>query len=77
MSQTGKITLILFSVIVSLFVLSTAVAQESTEAEMSDDMDSDMSSDTAAEEEVIELEEAGRDWFESATAFCYRFSGAD
>ena len=56
MSQTGKITLILFSVIVSLFVLSTAVAQESTEAEMSDDMDSDMSSDTAAEEEVIELE---------------------
>ncbi len=57
MSQTGKITLILFSVIASLFVLSTAVAQESTEAEMSDDMDSDMSSDTAAEEEVIELEE--------------------
>ena len=57
MSETGKIALILFSVIVSLFVLSTAVAQESTEAEMSDDMEADMSSDTAAEEDVIELEE--------------------
>ena len=57
MSQTGKIALILFSVIVPLFVLSTAIAQESTEAEMSDDMGADMSSDTAAEEEVIELEE--------------------
>ena len=61
MSQTGKITLILFSVIASLFVLSTAMAQESTEAEMSDDMGADMSSDmesdTAAEGEVIELEE--------------------
>ena len=57
MSQTGKITLIVFSVIASLFVLSTAVAQESTEAEMSDDMEADMSSDTAAEEEVIEIEE--------------------
>ena len=53
MSQTGKITLVLLSVIVLLFVLSTAIAQESTEAEMSDDMESD----TAAEEEVIELEE--------------------
>ena len=57
MSQTGKIALILFSVIASLFVLSTAVAQESTEKEMSDDMGADMSSDTAAEEEVIELED--------------------
>ena len=57
MSQTGKIALILVSVIASLFVLSTAVAQESTEAEMSDDMDTDMSSDTAAEGEVIEIEE--------------------
>ena len=55
MSQTGKIALILFSVIASLFVLSTAVAQESTEAEMSDDTSTEMSSDTAAEEEVIEL----------------------
>ena len=36
MSQTGKITLVLLSVIVLLFVLSTAIAQESTEAEMSD-----------------------------------------
>ena len=53
MSQTGKITLVLFSVIVLLFVLSTAMAQESTEAEMSDDM----AADTASEEEVIELEE--------------------
>ena len=53
MSQTGKITLILLSVIASLFVLSTAVAQESTEAEMSDDMETD----TASEEDVIELEE--------------------
>ncbi len=57
MSQTGKITLILFSVIASLFVLSTAMAQESTEADMSDDMETDMSSDTETEEEVIELEE--------------------
>ena len=61
MSQTGKIALIFFSVIASLFVLSTAIAQESTEAEMSDDMDADMSSetesDTAAEEDVIELVE--------------------
>ena len=61
MSQTGKITLVLLSVIVLLFVLSTAIAQESTEAEMSDDMAADMSddmaSDTASEEEVIELEE--------------------
>ena len=61
MSQTGKITLVLLSVIVLLFVLSTAIAQESTEAEMSDDMAADMSdemaADTAAEEEVIELEE--------------------
>ncbi|MCE2396404.1 TonB-dependent receptor [Candidatus Poribacteria bacterium] len=57
MSQTGKITLVSLSVIVLLFVLSTAMAQESTEAEMSDEMEADMSSDTAAEEEVIELEE--------------------
>ena len=57
MSQTGKVALVLFSVITSLFVLSTAVAQESTEAEMSDDTGADMSSDMAAEEEVIELEE--------------------
>ena len=57
MSQTGKIALILVSVIASLFVLSTAVAQESTEAEMSDDMGADMSSDTAAEEEPILIEE--------------------
>ena len=57
MSQTGKITLVSLSVIVLLFVLSTAMAQESTEAEMSDDMGADMSADTAAEEEVIELEE--------------------
>ena len=55
MSETGRIALILFSVIASLFVLSTAVAQESTEAEMSDDTSTEMSSDTAAEEEVIEL----------------------
>ena len=53
MSQTGKITLVSLSVIVLLFVLSTAIAQESTEAEMSDDM----AADTASEEEVIELEE--------------------
>ena len=57
MSQKGNITLILFSVIVLLFVLSSAIAQESTEAEMADDMSSDIESDTAAEEEVIELEE--------------------
>ena len=61
MSQTGKIALIFFSVIASLFVLSTVIAQESTEAEMSDDMGADMSSetesDTAAEEDVIELVE--------------------
>ena len=61
MSQTGKIALMVLSVIASLFVLSTAVAQESTETEMSDDMGADMSSDmesdTAAEEEVIELED--------------------
>ena len=53
MSQTGKITLVSISVIVLLFVLSTAIAQESTEADMSDDMESD----TAAEDEVVELEE--------------------
>ena len=53
MSQTGKIVLVLFSVITSLFVLSTAVAQESTETEMSDDTGANM----AAEEEIIELEE--------------------
>ena len=52
MSQTGKITLFSVSVIVLLFVLSTAMAQESTEADMSDDMESD----TAAEDEVVELE---------------------
>ena len=61
MSQTGKIALVLLSVIASLCVLSAAVAQESTEAEMSDDMDTDMSSDmesdTAAENEIIELED--------------------
>ena len=57
MSQTGKITIVSLSVIVLLFVLSTAMAQESTEADMEADMESDMSSDTAAEEEVIELEE--------------------
>ena len=57
MSQTGKIMLVMFSVIASLFVLSTAVAQESTEAEMSEDMDADTSSEMAAEEDVIELEE--------------------
>ena len=57
MSQTGKIALILFSVIVPLFVLSTVVAQESTEAEMSDDMGADTSSDMAAEDDVIELED--------------------
>ena len=53
MSQTGKITLVSLSVTVLLFVLSTAMAQESTEADMSDDMESD----TAAEDEVVELEE--------------------
>ena len=57
MSQTGKITLVSLSVIVLLFVLSTAMAQESTEAEMESDTAADMESDTAAEEEVIELEE--------------------
>ena len=61
MSQTGKIMLISFSVIALLFVLSTAMAQESTEADTSDDMDTDMSSDmesdTASEEEIIELED--------------------
>ena len=61
MSQTGEITLVSLSVIVLLFVLSTAMAQESTEADMESDMESDtaadMESDTAAEEEVIELEE--------------------
>ena len=60
MSQTGKIALILLSVIASLFVLSATMAQESTETEMSDDTDADMSSDmesdTASEEEVVELE---------------------
>ena len=56
MSQTGKITLICLSVISLLFVLSAAVAQDSTEADMSDDMDADTSSDMAAEEDVIELE---------------------
>lgn len=51
MFQIGKVTLIscVFSVIVSLFVLSIAVAQESTEAERSSDM--------ASEEDIIELEE--------------------
>ncbi len=53
MSQTGKITLVSLSVIMLLFVLSTAMAQESTEADMSDDMESD----TASEEDVVELEE--------------------
>ena len=53
MSQIGKITLLSLGVIALFFVLSTAMAQESTEAEMSDDM----AADTAAEEEVIELEE--------------------
>ena len=63
MSQTGKTTLIscVFSVIALLFLLSPAVAQESTGADMSDDMaadmSSDMESDTASEEDVIELEE--------------------
>ncbi len=57
MSQTGKITLILFSVMASIFVLSTAMAQESTEAEMSDDMETDMSSETETEDEVVELVE--------------------
>ena len=57
MSQTGKITLICFSVISLLFVLSAAVAQDSTEADVSDDMGADTSSDMAAEEDVIELEE--------------------
>ena len=65
MSETGKMALICFSVIGLLFVLSTAVAQESTEADMSDsmesdtasDMESDTASDMAAEEDVIELEE--------------------
>ena len=65
MSETGKMALICFSVIGLLFVLSTAVAQESTEADMSDSMESDTASDTesdtasdmAAEEDVIELEE--------------------
>ena len=66
MSQTGKMALICFSVIGLLFVLSTAVAQESTEADaVSDsmesdtasDMESDTASDMAAEEDVIELEE--------------------
>ena len=56
MSQTGKITLICLSVISLLFVLSTALAQDSTEADMSDDMGADTSSDMAAEEDVIELE---------------------
>ena len=54
MSQIGKITLILFSVIASLFVLSAAMAQESTEADISSDTEP---SDTETEEEVIELEE--------------------
>ena len=65
MSQTGKIALVSLSVIVLLFVLSTAMAQESTEADMSDDtaadmssdMESDTAADTTAEEDVIELEE--------------------
>ena len=57
MSQTGKIALILLSAIVPLFILSTAVAQESIEAEMSDDMGADASSEMAAEDEVIELED--------------------
>ena len=57
MSETGKMVLICFSVIGLLFVLSTAVAQESTEADMSDSMESDTASDMAAEEDVIELEE--------------------
>ena len=57
MSQTGKIALVLFSVIASMFVLSTAMAQEPTEADMSADMETDMSSETEAEDEVIELEE--------------------
>ena len=57
MSQTGKIALVLLSVIASLCVLPAVMAQESTEAEMSDDTGADMSSDTAAEEDVIELEE--------------------
>ena len=57
MSQTGKIALILLFVIASLFVLSTAVAQESTEAEMSDDKSGETSSEMEAEEDVVELEE--------------------
>ncbi len=57
MSKTGKIALILLFVIASLFVLSTAVAQESTEAEMSDDTSGEMSSEMEAEEDVVELEE--------------------
>ena len=65
MSETGKTALICFSVIGLLFVLPTAVAQESTEADMSDsmesdtasDIESDTASDMAAEEDVIELEE--------------------
>ena len=63
MSQTGKITLVLLSVIVLLFVLSTAMAQESTDiaagcqTDMAADMSDDMAADTASEEEVIELEE--------------------
>ena len=64
MFQPGKITLISFSLIALLFVLSTALAQDSTEADMSDDMgadtssdmESDTASDMAAEEDVIELE---------------------
>ena len=56
MFQPGKITLISFSFIALLFVLPTALAQDSTEADMSDDMGADTSSDMAAEEDVIELE---------------------
>ena len=51
MSQTGKMALICFSVIGLLFVLSTAVAQESTEADMSDSMESDTASDTESDME--------------------------
>ena len=77
MYQTGKIALILTFVTASLFVLSTAVAQESTEAEMSDDKSGEMSSEMEAEEEVVELEEQVVIGSRARPPLCYRFSRAD
>ena len=60
MFQIGRVTLTscVFSVIMLLFVLSTAMAQDSTEADMSEaDASSEMESAAAAETDVIELEE--------------------